>query len=71
MYDLDYSIRHELPKMVISMHVYTERGPRFLLVNGKRIAEGESIENTVLVQRIVPDGFECEFRGQRFFYPRA
>lgn len=71
MFELEYSVRHELPKMLLSMHVYN-RDPqrRFVVINGKRLVEGEQIEGKVTIAAIVPTGIECEMNGTRFLFPR-
>ena len=70
-FELDYSVRNELPKMLLSMHVYN-RDPqrRFVVINGKRLVEGEQIEGKVTIAAIVPTGIECEMNGTRFLFPR-
>jgi general secretion pathway protein B len=69
-YELDYQVRHSLPKMSVSMHVYNNNpSRRFVVVNGKRLREGDSVES-VQISQIRADGMEVEFQGQRFLYPR-
>jgi general secretion pathway protein B len=71
-YELDYQIRHDLPKMNVSMHVYNAvASGRFAMINGKRLGEGDQIEGGVSIVQIRPDGIECDFRGTRFFLPRG
>jgi general secretion pathway protein B len=70
-YELEYQLRHDLPKMAVSMYVYNaQQQYRFVIIGGKRYAEGEQIESKVTVAKIRADGIECEFQGTRFFYPR-
>ncbi len=70
-FELDYKLRHELPKMAVSMYVYNAQQQfRFVIIAGKRYAEGEQIESKVSITKIRADGLECEFQGTRFFYPR-
>ena len=70
-FELDYQIRHDLPKMAVSMYVYnTQQQFRFVIIGGKRYAEGEQIESKVSISKIRADGLECEYQGTRFFYPR-
>ena len=70
-FELDYKVRHDLPKMVVSMYVYNAQQQfRFVIIGGKRYAEGEQIESKVSITKIRADGLECEFQGSRFFYPR-
>ncbi len=70
-FELDYKIRLELPKMPVSMYVYNAQPQfRFVIIGGKRYAEGEQIENKVNITKIRADGLECDYQGTRFFYPR-
>ena len=70
-FELDYKLRYELPKMAVSMYVYNAQPQfRFVIIGGKRYAEGELIESKVNITKIRADGLECEFQGTRFFYPR-
>lgn len=70
-FELDYQIRHDLPKMAVSMYVYNAQQQfRFVIIAGKRYAEGEQIESKVSITKIRADGLECEYQGKRFFYPR-
>ena len=70
-FELDYKLRYELPKMAVSMYVYNAQQQfRFVIIGGKRHAEGELIESKVSITKIRADGLECEFQGTRFFYPR-
>lgn len=70
-FELDYKVRHELPKMAVSMYVYNAQQQfRFVIIGGKRYAEGEQIESKVNITKIRADGLECDFQGTRFFYPR-
>ena len=57
--------------MAVSMYVYNaQQQYRFVIIAGKRYAEGEQIESKVSITKIRADGIECEFQGTRFFYPR-
>ena len=70
-FELDYKLRYELPKMAVSMYVYNAQQQfRFVIIGGKRYVEGELIESKVSITKIRADGLECEFQGTRFFYPR-
>ena len=70
-FELDYKVRHELPKMAVSMYVYnTQQQNSFVIIAGKSYKEGEQIESKVSITKIRADGIECNFQGTRFFYPR-
>jgi general secretion pathway protein B len=71
-FELPYEVRHGLPKMNVSMHVYNAAAQkRFVIVNGKRHVEGDQIEGGVTIRGIRAEGMECEFQGTAFFYPRT
>jgi general secretion pathway protein B len=70
-YELPYNVRKDLPALNVSMHVYAAvPAQRFVVVDGDRKAEGETIKDDVKLREIRPDGIVLEFRGQTFFYPR-
>jgi general secretion pathway protein B len=72
MYQLPYGLRKDLPKLSLTMHVYSPvPEERFVVLNGKRytlesLAPGPDLN---LIE-IVADGVVMEFRGQRFLLPR-
>jgi general secretion pathway protein B len=49
------------------MHVF-EPNPdnRFVLVNGKRLREGDELPDGIRVERITPSGVVLNARGRRF-----
>ena len=70
-YQLPYNVRKDLPALAISMHVYANSpAQRFVVVDGERKAEGDSVKDGLTVREIRTDGVIFDFRGQRFFYPR-
>lgn len=71
-YDLSYEIRREMPKMDMSMHVYSgDRSARFIVLNGKRLQEGSTTgESEVQLLEIRRAGAVMEFRGSTFLLPR-
>jgi general secretion pathway protein B len=70
-YQLPYNVRKDLPALAISMHVYANvPAQRFVVIDGERKAEGDSVKDGLTVHEIRTDGVIFEFRGQRFFYPR-
>ena len=71
-FELDYPIRLALPKMLVSMYVYNANPEfRFLIVNGKKVRQGEQVEASVTFSEIRRDGVECDYQGTRFFFPRT
>ncbi|MBS0555975.1 MAG: general secretion pathway protein GspB [Proteobacteria bacterium] len=71
-YDLPFATRKALPPINLSMHVYTaDPKQRFVMLDGARLAEGDTTTDNVTVREIRPDGVVFEFQGQRFFFPRG
>ena len=70
-YQLPYNVRKDLPPLNVTMHVYAAMpAQRFIVVDGERKAEGESLKDGLTLKTIRNDGVILEFRGQQFFYPR-
>ncbi|MHB8678153.1 MAG: general secretion pathway protein GspB, partial [Rudaea sp.] len=70
-YDLPFATRKALPQLTLSMHVYTaDPKQRFVILDGTRMAEGDTTSDSITVREIRPDGVVLEFQGQRFFFPR-
>lgn len=71
-YQLPYATRKELPKLNLSMHVYSPIAEeRFIVLNGKRYTLQSPAPGPELsLLDIVADGAVLEFRGQRFLLPR-
>ncbi len=69
--DMPYSVRKDLPDILISMQVYSpDATRRFVVVGGERRMEGDTIKDTVALREIRANGVVLEFHGQRFFLPR-
>ncbi|MGH8121694.1 MAG: general secretion pathway protein GspB, partial [Rudaea sp.] len=69
--DMPYSLRKELPDILISMQVYSpDATRRFVVVDGDRKVEGDTIKDAVALREIRANGVVLEFHGQRFFMPR-
>lgn len=65
------SEREGLPPLHLSMHVYDpEPGARFVLIDGKRYRQGDSVAQGVVVDAIRSDGAVLSYRGRRFLLPR-
>lgn len=71
-YQLPYTTRKDLPKLELSMHVYSPvPAERFVVLNGKRFMLDSPAPGPELnLVDIVTDGAVLEFRGQRFLLPR-
>ena len=72
MFQLPYATRKDLPKLELSMHVFSpEPTERFIVLNGKRYTlETPTPGPELTLLDIVADGAVFEFRGQRFLLPR-
>jgi general secretion pathway protein B len=71
-FQLPYATRKDLPKLELSMHVFSpEPAERFIVLNGKRYTlETPAPGPDLTLLDIVADGAVFEFRGQRFLLPR-
>ncbi len=71
-YQLPYAIRKDLPKLDLSMHVFSPvREERFVVLNGKRYSlDGTSPGPDIALLDISDEGAVMEFRGQKFLLPR-
>lgn len=71
-YQLPYATRKELPKLNLTMHVYSPVAEeRFIVLNGKRYTLQSAAPGPELsLLDINADGAVLEFRGQRFLLPR-
>ncbi len=63
--------RQDLPPLRLSMHVFNAApASRFVIIDGRRYGEGQSIVQGLLVADIRRDGVVLERNGQRFLLPR-
>ena len=69
--DLPYTLRRDLPDIPISMQFYSaDAARRFVIIDGERKIEGDTIKDAVALREIRANGVVLEFHGQRFFVPR-
>jgi general secretion pathway protein B len=69
---LEPALRDGLPPLRMSMHGYA--GPvdqRFVLIDGRRYAEGQAIDQRLQVDEIRRDGVVLTVDGRRFLLPRS
>jgi general secretion pathway protein B len=60
-----------LPDMRLDIHVYSNNpGERFVFINMRKYAEGQSTTEGPTVERITPDGAVLNSQGLRFVLPR-
>lgn len=70
-YQLPFSIRKEIPKFKLNIHVY-DKNPenRIAVINGARFMIDDMIDEIVLVKDIVSEGVLLEFNQQEFLIPK-
>lgn len=57
-----------LPSLQLNLHVHDPvPANRYVLLNGSKVREGETLPDGLKVLQIVPTGVALEWRGQRFF----
>ena len=65
--ELPLSIRHELPSMQISVHLYsTNPKNSFVNINNQMLQEGEALAPGIRLEQITPDGMILSYKGYRF-----
>lgn len=65
----DYRIR--VPQLEINVHAWTEEpSARFVLINMRRYAEGERLQEGPLLRQITPEGVVLEFENELFTLPQ-
>jgi general secretion pathway protein B len=63
--------KNQIPPVRMDLHVYApDPRRRFVLVNMKRLMEGESLPEGVKVDTITPDGAILSYRGVQFMMER-
>ena len=70
-WELPDAIRSEVPEIKFSVLVYAKNPEdRFVLVNGQRLGEGDSVQSGLLVQEISRDGVVFSYRLYQFLVER-
>lgn len=65
--ELPPAIQQELPKMVVSMHMYSGKAAnRMASVNDKTLREGDELSPGLKLLEIMPDGMIFSYKGYRF-----
>ena len=60
-----------VPELRLDLHAYAPRPEdRFVLINMKKLREGDSLPEGVKVESITPDGVILSHKGSRFLLPR-
>jgi len=61
--------RADFPELTVEVHVWdSDPARRFVLVGGKRYAEGQTLEQGPRLAEIAQDGLVLEYRGSRVLY---
>ena len=70
-YQLPFSLRKDIPKLKLNIHVY-DKDPdnRIAIINGVRFAIEDMIDDIVLVKDIIPEGVILEFNNRVFLIPK-
>ncbi len=59
-----------LPAMQLNLHVYDDvPAGRYVLLNGRRLREGDELSDGIRVERITPRGVVLNASGRRFLLP--
>lgn len=70
-WELPYAQRRDIPDLSITMHMYTEiPADRFVIINGVRQVEGDTLESGLKLIAINPDSITLDKDGQDFRVPR-
>jgi len=60
-----------LPQLRLDLHVYAVHPEdRFVMINMRRLREGDSLPDGVRVESITPEGAVMSYNGSRFMLPR-
>lgn len=66
-WDLPDAVRADVPEIKFSVLVYaTDPAQRFVLINGQRLTEGDSVKSGLVVEEIQRDGVLFSYRLYRF-----
>jgi general secretion pathway protein B len=65
--ELPDSVKRELPAISFDGHVFsTEESQRSVMINGKKMREGQEVSNELLLDEITVEGAVFRYRGYRF-----
>lgn len=66
--ELPDNIRHEIPALTFSFHVYSETpSSRTIIINNRRVREGDGVLRNLQLIEITPDGVVLAWKGRRFY----
>ena len=68
---LPRELEERLPSFLLTVHIYdAEPAKRFVVIDGRKLRQGDSSRGGILVEEILPDGVALSFEGHPFFRPR-
>ena len=68
--DLPPAIQQELPKVVISAHIYDSNpSSRMIFIQGSAVHEGDNVAAGLRLESIIPEGVILSYKGYRFYKP--
>lgn len=68
---LPREVEQRLPPFLLTVHIYdVEPAKRFVVIDGRKLRQGDSSRGGILVEEILPDGVALSFEGHQFFRPR-
>jgi general secretion pathway protein B len=69
--DLPHEQRKGLPRPHLDVHVHADDpSGRFVMVGMRKYREGDTLPDGSLLERILADGVQLEFRGPHYRLPR-
>lgn len=70
--DMPADFRARFPRIQLQVHVHdAEPAKRWIMIDGRRYAEGSALSQGPRIVEILPDGVVFEFSGQRVHWPLA
>ncbi len=68
---LPKEVQERLPSFLFTVHLYdADPAKRLVIIDGRRLRQGDTTRSGILVEEIFPDGVALAFDGHRFFQPR-
>jgi general secretion pathway protein B len=68
---LPKEVQERLPSFLLTVHLYdADPAKRLVIIDGRRLRQGDTTRSGILVEEIFPDGVALAFDGHRFFQPR-
>jgi general secretion pathway protein B len=68
---LPKEVQERLPSYLLTVHLYdADPAKRLVIIDGRRLRQGDTTRSGILVEEIFPDGVALAFDGHRFFQPR-